>query len=233
MTFEGSLTRTQVGYGPDRLPVDDGPCLAIVERQSCVEWAIVTYNESTGDWYDHSGALGLVARVIKWWRLGWIGSPENSDSVDGWTAVKEPSAAADRDEPPKKTVLSGWIDLDAVEQGYLKSLQDSQGFLYLSSYDDPTESVRAELVAVGIEPSATLDVQVTSNGSRSGGAEADGVLNGWNFRRHWRYWAADGSKLATAPMPVESHRSIRRQGDKDLYHIDTPAALRAFVEAVK
>lgn len=112
--------------------------------------------------------------------------------------------------------------------------QDFPDFPFLSSYDDPTESVRAELVAAGIEPSAMLDVQVTSNGDRAAGDEADGVVGEWSLRRYWCYWAAVGLKLSTTPKPIPAdfRSSIRWQGVAN-YYIDTPAALRVFVEAVK
>lgn len=106
-------------------------------------------------------------------------------------------------------------------------------FPRLSVYAEPNEKVAAELQAAGIEPAERLSVWIDADGFRLAGREVDGTFNGWSFRRFRFNWWAAGPQETIRETPGEGIWFQGADKGRACYSIETPAALRRFVEALK
>lgn len=111
---------------------------------------------------------------------------------------------------------------------------------------DVDDALAAELEAAGIEVHRFAFLK---NGKREVNTEVVGSLHGWQFKRSWYYWCAEGPGLPPSyanplhavfgsevrvaghcgcPSPVEWYKGFG-VGD---YHVDTATGLKALADAL-
>ncbi len=106
--------------------------------------------------------------------------------------------------------------------------------------EDAMAMVNRELESVGL--ALTGSFEVSSNGDRADRGEPDAVVGGWELRRAWSYWMAEGADPMHIPLPAGLGRSIRADGHCDprrqpvrpvsIFHIDDADGLDRFVRIV-
>lgn len=122
---------------------------------------------------------------------------------------------------------------------------------------DTDEILRAELAAAGIptlQEAEGKPPEFLADMLRRGSGEVKtsviGVLHGWEFKRAWYYWTANGPGIEVAaaealqathgkvcrvaghagcPSPTEWYKGLA-VGD---YHVDTPEGLKALADTIK
>lgn len=123
-----------------------------------------------------------------------------------------------------------------------------RGFPNMAGVADCDDVLAAELEAAGI---TVHRIRALKDGKREVDTEVMGSVDpsGWGFRRAWYYWLAEGPGLppADAWELYRAHgRDVRVVGYCDcpdpgylkgfgvgLYHVDTPAGLKALADTIK
>lgn len=119
------------------------------------------------------------------------------------------------------------------------------------------DTLRAELRAAGIPTLQEADgypedylADILRKGSGKVKTSVIGTLHGWTFKRAWCYWVAEGPGIeveAAEALHAAHGQAVRVNGDAGcpsprecfnglacgLYHVDTPAGLKALADTLR